>query len=289
LKNLTLVIPTHGRVNKQTTLGALPTALKAEVVLVASLPEEAKALKALYPNNDVLTAKGTASIAEKRHWIMGTVSKLARARGHLLFMLDDDLAFFQRCPPKWREWDEARGAYGIRADAPTGTSLMTRLYPTDKELLRLFQELDKRVATHAPALLGIAHRRHSDKKKESWDLNGRMMYAFGVDPARYKTHKIRFDAVRVREDFHVVLSMLRAGEQGHSFCELLNNEYGSFGAPGGCSGERDMTLSDAQCFRLQELHPGFVKVVDREYKGSIPRKEVVVSWKKAYESSTAKK
>ena len=90
------------------------------------------------------------------------------------------------------------------------------------------------------------------------------------------------------EDCHVVLSMLRAGQQGHSYVELLNNEYGSFGAAGGCSGERSIEFSNAQCYALQTLHPEFVKVADRAYKGSIPRQEVVVSWKKAFESSGAK-
>jgi hypothetical protein len=286
VKNITLVIPTHGRVNKQITLGALPTSLQKEVVLVPSLPEEAKALQALYPDNEVVLAKGTKSIAAKRHWIM---TNLPKNGDRLLFMMDDDIAFFERCPPKWRVWEEDRQAYGIKPGAPTGTALMMRRYPKDAVLLKLFEQLDARYGTHAPAMLGIAHRRHSDKQKESWHINGRMMYAFGVDPERYKKYKIRFDAVGLREDFHVVLSMLRKGEQGHSFVELLNNEYGSFGAAGGCSGERSMEYSDAQCFVLQKLHAPFVKVVDRDYKGSIKRKEVVVAWKKAYESSGVKK
>lgn len=277
MKNLTLVIPTHGRVNKQITLAALPTSLQGEVLLVASLPEEAKELRRLHPHNEVLCAKGTRSIAAKRHWIMTNV------KAQHIFMMDDDIAFFQRCPPKWRMWEEERGAYAIRPKSPAGMVLMKRLYPQDPTLLKLFQDLDARIASHDPAMTGIAHRRHSDKVQESWKINGRMMYAFGVDVERYKKLKIRFDAVQVREDFHVTLSMLRAGQQGHSYMELLNNEYGSFGSVGGCSNERSMELSDEQCQVLAKLHPGFVKVVDRAYKGSIPRKEVVVAWKRAYE------
>jgi hypothetical protein len=282
LQNVTLVIPTHGRVGRQITLQALPVALQSEAILVASLPEEAKALRSLYPDNELLVARGVKSIAEKRHWIMQNV------KGHMVFMMDDDLAFFQRCPPRWRVWEEERGAYALKPGAPAGSALMTRLYPQDAALLRLFQDLDKRMTTHDPAMLGIAHRRHSDKQKESWAVNGRMMYAFGVNPDVYKRLKVKFTAVALREDFHVVLSILRAGGQGHSYVELLNNEYGSFGAAGGCSAERSMEFSDAQCFVLQKLHPQFVKVVDRAYKGSIPRKEVVVSWKKAYQSSKEK-
>jgi hypothetical protein len=279
MKNLTLIIPTHGRVGKQTTLQALPTKLQAEVILVTSLPGEAKELRALYPKNEVAVAKGTTSIATKRHWIMQNI------KGRMLFMLDDDIAFFERCPPKWRVWEPHRKAYALAKEAPADAALMKRLYPQDAKLLSLFQDMDKRVASHKPAMIGIAHRRHSDKKQESWEVNARMMYAFGVDPAIYKEEKIRFDRVGLREDFHVVLSMLRRGHECHNYLELLNNEYGSFGAAGGCSGERSMEYSNEQCYALQKLHPEFVKVVERDYKGSFPRKEVVVAWKKAFESS----
>lgn len=249
---------------------------------MASLPDEAKALKKLYPANQVLTAKGTTSIATKRHWIMKNVA------GKFLFMMDDDLAFFERCPAKWRVWEEHRKAYAVAPDAPAGTSLMMRRYPKDKVLLKLFQEMDSYAGKeHDLGMIGIAHRRHSDKKKAAWEKNARMMYAFGVNRELYLKEKIRFDAIGLREDFHVVLSMLRKGHECHNYVELLNNEYGTFGAAGGCSGERSMEYSDAQCFELAKLHPGFVKVVDRAYTTTAVRKEVVVAWKKAYLSSLA--
>ena len=271
MRNLTLIIPTHGRVNKQITLAALPDALRSQVVLVSSLPEEAKELRRLHPANEVVVAKGTTSIATKRHWIMKNLGGAGNSIDRMLFMMDDDIAFFERCPPKWRVWQEERKAYAVKTGAPAGTALMMRRYPSDKILLKLFQDLDKRVDSHDPAMIGIAHRRHSDKCQESWHINGRMMYAFGVDPVRYKKLKIRFDAVRSREDFHVVLSMLRAGQQVHSYVELLNNEYGAFHSAGGCHTEWSVEFGNSQAYVLAALHPGFVKVVDRAYKGSIPR------------------
>lgn len=280
MKTLTLIIPTHGRVNKQITLAALPVKLQNEVILVSSLAEEAKQLRALYPKNEVVVAKGTTSIATKRHWIMKNIA------GKMLFMMDDDIAFFERCPAEWRVWEQHRKAYALAPNAPAGSALMKRLYPSDPKLLSLFQDMDKHVATTKNlAMIGIAHRRHSDKKKESWEINSRMMYAFGVDKAIYAKERFRFDAVGLREDFHVVLSALERGYECHNYLELLNNEYGAFGAAGGCSGERSMEYSDAQCYELQRLHPSFVKVVDRAYTTSTVRKEVVVAWKKAFASS----
>ena len=283
MRNLTLIIPTHGRVNKQITLAALPTALQAETVLVSSLPEEAKELRRLHPDNEVVIAKGVKSIAEKRHWIMKNIV------GKFLFQMDDDIAFFERCPPKWRVWEDHRKAYALAPGAPAGSALMKRLYPGDKRLLELFQDMDNYVGKNPKlGMVGIAHRRHSDKKKEAWEKNARMMYCFGVNKALYEKEKIRFTDVKLREDFHVVLSMLRSGHECHNYVELLNNEYGSFGSAGGCSGERSIEFSNEQCYALQKLHPAFVKVMYRAYKGSISRKEVVVAWKKAFESSGAK-
>jgi hypothetical protein len=50
---------------------------------------------------------------------------------------------------------------------------------------------------------------------------------------------------------------------------------------GGCHDERTVERSDAAAELLAELHPGLVKVVEKDYKGSVKRKEVIVSWKKS--------
>lgn len=278
LKNLTLIIPTHGRVEKQITLQALPPSLRKQTILVASLPEEAKRLRTLHPDNEVIVAKGTNNIAQKRHWIMKNVG------GRVLFMMDDDMAFFTRCPEKYRRWT---GSAWILRNPAGKVRLVERRYP-DKDAAAIeaaFQAMDKRIDTHTPSMICSGHRRHNDKQPETWGVNQRMMYAFGVDKDVYTALKIRFDAVKVREDFHVVLSMLRKGQTGNTYHDLVVDTYGEFSAKGGCHDERSMELSNEQCYALQKLHPEFVKVVDRAYKGSIPRKEVVVAWKKAYESS----
>lgn len=262
--------------HKQTTLGALPPDLQGEVVLVASLPQEAKQLKALYPKNEVLCAKNVKHIGEKRHWIMQNLT------GKIVFMLDDDLAFFLRCPVQAREWDG--GAWRLRPEyANINPNLIDRMYPTDKRLLAAFKELDKKAGS--VQAIGIGHRRHNDKQKESWSAPHRMMYALGIDPQTYKKLGAKFSDVQCREDFHVTLALLRKGICNYVSQELLLEAYGAFSSTGGCSAERSIERSNEQCERLAALHPGFVKVVDRAYTGSIPRKEVVVYWKKAYESS----
>lgn len=279
MKNMTLVIPTHGRVRKQITLNALPTALQKEVVLVSSLPAEAKELQSLYPDNEVAVARGTDSIASKRHWIMNNI------HGNVLFMMDDDIAFFERCPEAHRTW---MGGQWKLKDPNDPVRLMYRLYPGDKRLLSHFKTVDAYVGKNDLQMVCVKDRRHSDKIQETWSSNGRMMYAFGVGKEVYKKHKVRFDAVRCREDFHVTLALLRKGVENRVYNELLLNVYQNFGAGGGCSTERTLTQSDDQCFVLQKLHPQFVKVVDRVYDTTASRKEVVVKWKAAYESSKKK-
>ena len=80
----------------------------------------------------------------------------------------------------------------------------------------------------------------------------------------------------------MALTLYRAGHPSYQVYDWCVAP-GAYGAPGGCSSERTVAASDAAALRLAELHHPFVRVVDKAYKG-VPRKEVVVSWKKALKS-----
>jgi hypothetical protein len=253
-------------------LQALPENLRRQVILVSSLSSEAQALQRLYPQNEVVVAKGVKNIAEKRHWIMQNIA------GKVLFMMDDDMTFFTRCKERDREWV---GMWKLR-DPQGKTRLVERRYPDvdAKIITAAFAAMDKRISTHHPAMICASNRLHNDKHQDTWGINGRIMYAFGVDREVYKKEKIRFDAVKVREDFHVTLAMLERGHEGHIYYDMVVDTYGDYGVTGGCHDERTTVLSDREAFILQSLHPQFVKVVDRQYG----RKEVVIAWKKAFKS-----
>ncbi len=147
----------------------------------------------------------------------------------------------------------------------------------------LFQDLAAELGDDVP-LVGISSRFGNDTEPlDQRQGANRLMHAFGYRRSVLRKLDFRFNAVAFREDFHMALSVYRGtgrpSHQRYDWCVAP----GAYGAPGGCSAERTVAASDAAALRLAELHPGFVRVVDKDYKGT-PRKEVVVSWKKARES-----
>ena len=109
-----------------------------------------------------------------------------------------------------------------------------------------------------------------------------MMHAIAYRRDVYMALKLRFDEVACREDFNITLRLLRAG-LNNVVCYDYCVSPAAYNASGGASMERTVQSSNREAERLAKLHPDFVRLVDREYK-NVPRKEVVVYWKRAYQS-----
>lgn len=91
--------------------------------------------------------------------------------------------------------------------------------------------------------------------------------------------------VEVMEDFDVNLQLL---EKGIPNCNIAFWSQGQrqTNAPGGCSTYRSHEVQDASARRLAELHPGIVRLRQKENKSGGEfghRTEVTIMWKKAYE------
>lgn len=262
-----IVIPTYGRVAKQVTLAALPDALRRETLLITSDAAEYDALRRTHRHVKNAPVK---TIADKRQWILENVKDD-------VFMLDDDMVFYKRCEMRYRDYRDGRWK------ARPGHKTLSLDYVTDGGVQRLFEELEFGLNDHSS--VGISSRFGNDLEPLDWKRGAnRLMHAFGYRRKELVKMKFRFNAVAFREDFHMALTLLRAGQESiqcYDWCVAP----GAYGAPGGCSGERTVPASDAAAHKLAALHPGFVRVVDKNYKGT-PRKEVVVSWKKALESAS---
>lgn len=266
-----IVIPTHGRVDKQITLAHLPDSIREDVLVVTSLKEEAAALKQRWSKLAVKVAP-VNSIADKRQWILENVRDD-------VFMLDDDMAFYRRCAPREREFVNGR------LKARRGFKTLSLEYVTDAALEELFGHLDEMLVSY-PAV-GISSRFGNDLEPMDYKPGAnRLMHGFGYHRKTLLQQKFKFNAVAFREDFHMALTLLRAGYENYQVYEWCVAP-GAYGAPGGCSDERTVAASDAAAFRLAELHPGYVAVVDKNYKGT-PRKEVRVSWARALRDGQAK-
>lgn len=263
-----IVIPTYGRVAKQVTLAALPDALRRETLLITSDAAEYEALRRTHRHVKNAPVK---TIADKRQWILENVKDD-------VFMLDDDMVFYKRCEMHYRDFRNGRWK------ARPGHKTLSLDYVAPGVVPRLFEELEHALATTGPAV-GISSRFGNDLEPLDWKYGAnRLMHAFGYHRKTLLKLKFKFNAVAFREDFHMALTLLRAGHPSAQ-CYDLCVAPGAYGAPGGCSTERTVAASDKAAETLAALHPGFVRIVDKNYKGT-PRKEVVVSWKKALESSS---
>lgn len=269
--DIQLVIPTHGRPAKQVTLMQVPESMRDKVLVVTSTHADAQQIVDNYDHVNIVVAKGVKSIAEKRHWIMNNV------KAKFIFMMDDDMTFFARCDLKHRAYGDG---WKLRKTAPAGVYLLNKA--TDGDWNKFVADLHRMPAV----AVGMSSRMGNDRQEAMWAANTRLMHAFGVNVATYKKLKLSFAEVKVREDMNVALRLLRAGYSNTVYFDMCCSP-GSYNAPGGASTERTLEQSNKEAVHLAALHPGLVKVVQKHYATSLPRKEVVVQWKRAYAEGVA--
>ena len=266
--SMTLVIPTHRRVNRQITLSKMPAEVRERIILVSSDKEEAQHLRLQHglSNDQVLVAKGTTSICEKRHWIMRNVP------GDMIFMMDDDLTFKTR-HTSGIFWDDKQQRW---CDEKFGKARIWHL-STHRELTNLFKKFEQ-LSDKGWASLGISYFSTNRFCPDAWESNSRLMYAFGINKEAYRLHKLNFSEVKSFEDLHVALNLLELG-----YPNLLCNEVcvadGGFNAEGGVSeSERSREMVDTAALHLAELHPNSVSVRQRDYQ-NMSRLQVTCRWK----------
>ena len=267
MKDFQIVIPTHARPYRQTTLKSIPPEIRDEVLLVTSTEEDSEILSKTHRNT--IRAIHSGGIAAKRQWIMQNV------KARKIFMLDDDMYFFGRCPR------EARDYIGGRWKAQPGHKVLSRDYAPDDAVVLMFGILSHMLDNYAH--VGLSSRMGNDVVQPEVVEVGRVMHAIGFHSEVFRKQRVDFSTVRFREDFHAALSLLRAGFKNailYAYC----CSPGAYGAVGGTSTERTREDSDREAERLAALHPGFVRVVEKNYDNE-PRKEVVVSWRRAYNTT----
>jgi len=258
-----IIIPSSGRPDRQPTLEQLVRAGLRPILLVQfnefSMYKECwGSIARVHPLPPSIT-----TIAPTRQWILEHVGESDR-----FCMVDDDLWFYTR-----REEDRGR---------------LRELTPY--ELREGFQTLDdllKPDMVRHVAHAGFAAREGANRNTDPYIYNTRIMRVLGYRRSTLIDENIRFDAVEVMEDFHVALSLLEKGYGNVVANNWCHNQAGS-GAQGGCSVWRTPELQARAAHRLAELHPGLVRVVQKETKtawGGGVRTDVVVQWKKAFERS----
>lgn len=264
-----IIIPTYKRPRDQFTYKNLPDDWKKRTVAVIPASDE-NHFK--FYNKDyeyIIQPDHIQTIADKRGWIM---KELAVEQGwEKVLMLDDDIKF------------------NIRASQDS--DFLRQQEHNDPEVGHWLSRVEAMLDNYAH--VGISARqgnnRHTDKMtkpfpEEIWVENNRMMYALGYS-VKEVNENAEWSRVQYREDMDITLQLLSAGYPNAILVNMACSPK-DFNASGGCSEQRTIEAANADAHKLQELHGSdIVAVVEKQYKQSIPRKEVRVQWKKAYSKS----
>lgn len=259
---LQIVIPSYGRMARQATLSYLPEAWAKRTTLVVN--EADASVQRLY---DLRGARVLVhppeidTIAKKRAWI------IRNTEFNKIVMFDDDLRFACR-----------REGTGTKLFQATHAEIDAHL-----QILEIMLSDDQGKFIHA----GWSARQGNNNQEEPWVQNTRMMFVLGYrcDYIREleAQGKIQLGRVRTREDMELTVQLLKLGYANYVDFRIAADQVAGYAAKGGCSNERSVESSNADAEAFAELHPGIVKVKEKEYKGSLNRKEVIVQWKKAFE------
>lgn len=256
-----IIIPTRHRTSKQGTLGYLSKNLYKDVVLVC--PEnEVSALQRYGPELTVIAQPDpTVTIAQKRKWIFEELC--AKEGWEKIVMVDDDIRFCIRRP---------------------GETSILNCRPSECE--QAFQELEEQLSPNVPhASFAARQGAISDSAlRGGWQLGKRMMYVLAYHVPTLLANA-ELGRIETREDFDITLQLLRKGFPNSVSYTYYTDQM--FAKAGGCTGERTMERSNADAYKLAELHPGYVVAEQKDYvsKVAIPRVEVRCAWVKAYKEA----
>jgi len=253
-----IVIPTYRRTGMQKTFKAMSPKWKAKTTFVADA-EDTERLKFNFRNTGaefVVHPPEIKTIAQKRAWIIKTFPY------ENILMLDDDLRFDARI--------EGTNKLLVIKDPAIFDFHMDKVAEKMKEFRHI----------------GISPRQGNNRLEDEWVANTRIMYSLGYHLPTMREH-CELGRIETREDFDYNLQLLKKGFENRVYSHMTTGQD-QYGAEGGCSKERTVESSNVDAEKLAALHPGLVKVTDKEYTTSIPRKEVVVYWKKALEMSKKK-
>jgi hypothetical protein len=260
-RDMHLIIPTHNRQGRQFTLREIPEKWLKKVILVCT-HGEARAHAIIYKEVNVWEApKEVKTIAQKRKWILEECHRRDMIK---IMMLDDDLRFSRR---KFTELPNDKFTFQLLKAKP-------------KDVDWAFRLVAKKLDEFAHVGIGPRQGNNGIKIHRRWNPNYRMIYCLGyrVDTV---VRKCKLGRIEHREDMDITLQLLTKGYPNRVMVEVTADQQ--YNGVGGTRGERSYEKSNADAELLASWFPKFIKVVERDYKQSVPRKEVIVAWKKAYE------
>jgi hypothetical protein len=254
-----ILIPTYGRAKRQITWQSLKGAdpmWGGQLKLVVQKREAHMYHE--YPC--IVLDDHVRTLPDTRQWILENTD-FPRT-----IQLDDDLVFSKR-----------------RLDD------RTKFEPcTAAEIYGALEVMDSALKLYAH--VGMSHREGANRVISDWIENSRMMRVLGYDMDLLRREGIRHNRLVDVEDFDVNLQLLTKGYENRIYNLFVHNQGGS-ATDGGCSDYRTLETHDRDVRKLAELHPGLVRVVQKETKGSWGggiRTDCVISWKAALAQGKAR-
>lgn len=144
-------------------------------------------------------------------------------------------------------------------------------------------------------MVGISHRSGNNRKKFEFEENTRLFAIWGINVDYYFKFKKSFADTVCKQDFYMQLVFLTHGVKTICDNRFTFDKVKGANANGGCSIYRNISNVNEASEFLKKNFPDFVTIVDKSNNNwsnfgedENVRKEVIVHWKKAYESSKLK-
>lgn len=257
-----IIIPTKGRVNRQLTVTWFSKAMRKRTSIVCPR-REGFSLEALGEDLEIVRQPDPEwTIARKRKWIL---EEWQRRGYEKIIMLDDDLRFATRVSDDDWHLREISG----------------------EELEKEFDRLEEKLGPEFPHV-GFGTRQGNNQLEEvGWKSPGKMVYSLAYYLPLVLKEADPF-ILETREDMILSLQLLLKGYPNAVYHTTVVDQREMMGR-GGASSERTLERSDADAERMAQMFAGYVSVVNKKYKSSVPRKEVIVQWKRALEDGQRKR
>lgn len=257
LDDVQIVIPSSGRPTRQITLTSFPWGINVYVAMPVDEVDNYVAANNVI--RELPVPNRIKGISKTRQWLM------ENCKHRYLLMLDDDMVFFHRPNMK--------------------SPKLLKLKHIDVLLAAWHSYMNEF------AHVGLSARQGNNNEVKEIATCRRMFNAYMYDMKVINKVNPVLGRLPVMEDFDLTLQLLRAGYPNGMIYKWCWNQSGS-NAEGGCSQYRTNKMQAAAARKLAELHPGFVKVVEKQSKnwqGMETRLDVRVQWAKAYKNSQSSK
>lgn len=259
-----IIIPSYKRPNEQITLSRLPINITKQIYLL--IREEGYAKYKKHEDQVkriIFTPSYVKNYGQTVHYI------LKKYAGEKIIILDDDVTFYIRKSINPNNWH-------LR-------------YMENEEYQPMFDMIETCLNDYTH--VGISAREGNNRRKFHFENNTRYMRVLAYNLEMFEGVDIeRYLNMETFVDFDINLQLLKLGMPSIVSFYYAQGHVSS-NARGGCSATRTLE-KHGQCAKmLKDYHPDFVKLVEKQTKTAWrghPRTDVVISWKRAFESAKQK-